>query len=164
MKNLFKKQILLTSSFFCLYPIFAWATLGGNAQSIENDAVNLSTVNNNNNIKTNTLQNIQISKTNSLDYTSYSFTTKNNTLIKEFIANNQVFAISWNGPFKTNVKQLLGQYFSNINSAPITTSIHQAQISDNQIEYSSGGYPGEFYGTAILKSQAPKGFNFKDAQ
>lgn len=167
MKNASKKNLLLTCIIASIAPISAWATLGQDVQSVTGDAQNLNSTS-----SSQTLQNVKINKTSKVaistaqttNYDTYSFTTPSNVEITEFIANDQVFAVTWNGPVKTNIKQLLGQYFGNINKSPITSSVHQASISDAQIQYSSGGYPGAFYGSAVLKSQLPQGFSFKDAK
>ncbi|OZB51084.1 MAG: hypothetical protein B7X43_04745 [Thiomonas sp. 15-63-373] len=69
-----------------------------------------------------------------------------------------VFAVSWDGPAKPDLKQLLGTYFGSMPSE-IGSQIATSQLGD-LVVYSSGSMP-HFSGYAYLKSQTPSGFSIK---
>jgi hypothetical protein len=83
------------------------------------------------------------------------------TIIKQYVSNNGVvFAVTWNGPFLPDFRQLLGLHFD-------TMVAHQAKKSNaghrllNQHEgdliIESGGHQRSFAGRAYLKSLIPTG-------
>lgn len=69
-----------------------------------------------------------------------------------------IFAVSWDGPAKPNLKALLGTYFGAMPQG-IGARVATAQQGDLVI-YSSGSMP-HFSGYALLKSQTPAGFSIQ---
>lgn len=89
-------------------------------------------------------------------YTVAQVQTEYGLTVKEFVgANGQVFAVSWRGPVRPNLKALLGQYFDRL----ILASKPNAPVSIKQSDLvlSSGGHMGSFSGSAYLPSQVPEG-------
>jgi hypothetical protein len=69
-----------------------------------------------------------------------------------------VFAVTWNGPVKPDLQQLLGSYFSSNGKVnPIGNVSDQSQ--GDLVVVSSGAMP-HFTGYAYLKSDTPAGFTF----
>jgi hypothetical protein len=82
--------------------------------------------------------------------------------IREFqTAEGMVFAVSWKGPFKPDLRQLLGRYFAAFQSAPreqrSRRSRTQSQITLPEVVVHSGGRPRAFAGLAYVPALLPVG-------
>ena len=95
----------------------------------------------------------------SVPWMSASSKDANGVAITQYV-NQQgvVFAVSWNGPVKPNLKALLGSYFSVDKSANPLGHV-AARTQGDLVVYSSGSMP-HFEGYAYLKSDVPAGFTF----
>jgi hypothetical protein len=51
-------------------------------------------------------------------YTVHELTTPYNTLIREYVAADVVFAVTWQGPYQPDLTQLLGSYVDTYRNAP----------------------------------------------
>lgn len=83
------------------------------------------------------------------------------TIVREYAdTNGTVFAVSWQGPVKPDLKQLLGQYFQpfidgsaasqHVGTGPIT-------LRDTNLVVHSGGHPRAFFGSAYVPTLIPQG-------
>jgi hypothetical protein len=95
-------------------------------------------------------------------YTDISRTLKSGTLVHEYAdATGAVFAVSWSGPFKPDLKRLLGRYFDMLGTDNATRQGRRSRIEVNagDLVVQSGGHMGAFEGRAWVKSRLPAGFD-----
>lgn len=129
-----------------LSPISAFATLGGNATSVQTDQVQMKA----------TLR--PALKT--PNYTVHEIQTPEGVTVKEFVsANGTVFAVVWQGPTMPNLQQLLGQYFADYVSAAKAPHKGHRHLSISQpgLVVHAQGRMRAFFGKAYLPNGLPNG-------
>jgi uncharacterized protein DUF2844 len=87
------------------------------------------------------------------------------TVMREFVApNGNVFAVTWQGPTRPDLRQALGQYFDAFASAPRTklSDRRHVQIQQGDLVVQSGGHMRALSGRAYLLSAIPSGVNIGD--
>src|SRR5215469_15886800 len=90
----------------------ALAALGDNVASVSNDRLHLHAQ----------LKDVK----SSVGFTVHEIQAPSGTLVREYVSpNGTVFAVSWTGPAKPDLQQLLGSYFSQYASAS-STARHSA--------------------------------------
>lgn len=96
-------------------------------------------------------------------YTDISRTLRNQTQVHEFTdANGTVFAVSWSGPFKPDLKMLLGRHFDAFKQAEGSRGAAnraRLRVDTTDMVVVSTGHMGAFEGRAWLPSQLPAGFD-----
>jgi hypothetical protein len=91
----------------------------------------------------------------------------NGTTVREYVANGVVFAVSWNGPFLPNLRDLLGSHFDTLTAE---TARHpkagsgQVRIQRSDVTIESGGHMRAYEGRAWVNSLLPAGFNTGDIE
>ncbi|CAM3109663.1 DUF2844 domain-containing protein [Asticcacaulis taihuensis] len=128
----------------------AHATLGGKAASIETDRARL---------------NARIaSRLDQATYSVHEMTLESGTTAREFIRpDGTVFAVSWQGPQRPNLKQLFGDSYFNRFQAdnkanPRIRMRRGLASSHSDFVVRTGGHSGAFWGFAYLPQTAPGGF------
>ena len=132
----------------------AMAALGGDALSVEADRAHLAAT---------------TVATTYAAYTAYALTLPNGGVVKEFAARGgAVFALSWRGPGRPDLRQLLGARFAQFqsdNTAPVRGRRRRPLAVDRaEFIVHTGGHAGAFWGVAYLPQQSPEGFSVKDMQ
>jgi hypothetical protein len=105
---------------------------------------------------------------NSAPSTAYrvnSVTLDSGTVVREFVstATNTVFALTWSGPAKPNLRDILGDSFSRFvassGSEPglKVAGTSQRELSAPDVVIRSYGHAGHFQGYAYLPAQFPAG-------
>jgi len=123
-----------------------WAALGGSAASVSADGAAL---------------NAQVRVTSTVQYDVHEITHDGLTVHEYVTPQGQVFAITWQGPFKPDLRQLLGDYFSRYQSAAgaVTRAgkhrVFAVNTTDLVIE--SAGHLRAFQGLAYIPSLVPSG-------
>ncbi len=81
-------------------------------------------------------------------------------------ASGTVFAITWRGPFKPDLQQLLGQYFASFQQGVPRAGLGltAAVVHGNNIVVHSFGRMRNFYGVAWVPSLLPAGFDVTGLQ
>jgi hypothetical protein len=95
-------------------------------------------------------------------YTDISRTVKSGTVVHEYVdASGEVFAVSWSGPFKPDLKRLLGRHFDRLVQGTGTGAGNRSRvdIDTSDLVVQSGGHMGAFEGHAWLPSRLPAGFD-----
>ncbi len=99
-------------------------------------------------------------------YARHELTRPNGGLVREFTnAKGEVFAVTWAGPGKPDLRTVLGRYFATIQTGGGATgrSMHSlrrpAQVSNADLQIQTGGHMGWFHGAAFIPSLAPAGFS-----
>ena len=134
----------------------AHATLGGKAASVETDRARL---------------NARIAaRLDRATYSLHEMTLDSGTTAREFIRpDGTVFAVSWQGPQRPNLKQLFGDsYFSRFQadnkSTPRIRMRRALASTHSDFVVRTGGHSGAFWGFAYLPQTAPGGFPVQTLQ
>lgn len=83
-------------------------------------------------------------------------------------ADGRVFAVTWSGPGKPDLRSLLGPHFADLQAtsgAPgrrLRSLRRPAQVSRPDLQIQTGGHMGWFHGVAYLPALAPAGFSVDD--
>ncbi len=134
----------------------AHATLGGKAASIDADRSRLNAR--------------MASRAEHTTFTIHEMTQDSGTVTREFVRpDGTVFAVSWQGPQRPNLKQLFGDsYFSRFqsdNKANPRIRMRRALTSTHSdFVVRTGGHSGAFWGFAYLPQTAPGGFPVQTLQ
>jgi hypothetical protein len=139
------KNILIL--FLSIYTISAYATLGDDIKSI--------------NIDNKDLKGVQTAVTtingNNATYLIYETKIKDKFEIKQYVSNNKVFAIVWQGPVLPDLAKLLGDYYTLYQTvAPKYKSSTLQSIEDQDFISYFGSSNNYFYGKAIIPSLMPQ--------
>lgn len=140
---------VLVSQTVCLP---AFATLGEDATTVENDRVKLKA---------------QVRATAVAGYTVHEVASDTGTTVREYInQSGKVFAVAWNGPLLPNFQQTFGKYFpdylANANSPRVGRRHMSIQATDLVVH--SNGHMRAFYGNAYVPSLLPPNFSVADIQ
>jgi hypothetical protein len=87
------------------------------------------------------------------------------TVMREFVApSGKVFAVTWAGPTRPDLRQALGQYFDSYVSAPRGkfADRRHVQIQQGDLIVQAGGRMRALTGRAYLVSAVPSGVNIGD--
>jgi hypothetical protein len=90
------------------------------------------------------------------------------TNVREYVAkDDKVFAVTWSGPLKPDLHQLLGKHYPTLTAA-IAKKPHGGRspvfIKRRDIVIESGGHQRSFFGRAYLPAAMPSGMRESDIQ
>lgn len=98
----------------------------------------------------------------------HTLTLPNGGVVHEYAdPDGVVFAVTWRGPGRPDLRQLLGDNFQTISGASVRAGRRvRAPIAMNSGDFvvHTGGHPGAFWGTAYLPAKIPAGFTAQDLQ
>ena len=99
-------------------------------------------------------------------YTRHGLTRRNGGEVRELTnGDGQVFAVTWSGPGKPDLRALLGQHFeafqaANARAGRFARALRRPQqVSGPDLQIQAGGHMGWFHGAALVPSLAPPGFS-----
>jgi len=147
--------LFLISTVMCL-PIAAQATLGGTVSSVSSNQTSMKAV-----LATSTVAS---------SYTDNVITQGNGVVVHEYTnSNGKVFMVTWHGPFKPDLEELLGTYFSDYVEAResrtgVQLNLSQIHSSSSSLVVRSGGHRGAFAGRAYLPSLVPSDVTAEDLE
>ncbi len=123
----------------------AWATLGQYEGSVSADQQHLRTEDR--------VQAFQA-------YKVHQLTTTNGTIVREYVSpKGLVFGIAWQAPFMPDMKQLLGDYVTTLQTATkAQTQVRQRRgltVKTNDFVFVSNGHMRFFKGSAYVPSLVP---------
>ena len=123
----------------------AWAHLGGDITSVQADTA---------------VMRAQIRTTPTVQYDVHEIS-NNGLVVREYTTRQgQVFAVTWQGPFKPDLRQLLGGYFPAFQSAtgqPRAGSHAAFTLSQPDLVVVSTGHMRAFQGSAYIPALVPIG-------
>jgi hypothetical protein len=135
----------------------ARATLGGDAASVETDRVRMMS-----------RQAARVAPQSSATYTVHETTLPTGTVVREYVsAAGVVFGVAWSGPFKPDLRQLMGPHFETMNARQAGhVSAGRPLISQQNADLvvESGGRPRNFFGRAYLPGAIPAGVSSQEIQ
>ncbi len=140
---------VLASQFVC---VPAFATLGEDATSVENDRIKLKA---------------QVRTTAVAGYTVHEIASPTGTTVREFINDSgKVFGVAWTGPLLPNFEQTLGKYFPEYlaNASAPRVGRRHLSIQGTDFVVHSNGHMRAFYGSAYVPSLLPPNFSVDDIQ
>lgn len=125
------------------------ASLGGDLQSIETDRIRMQA------------GSATAAPAPNGGHFVYTTTLPTGTEVRQYLsAKGVVFAVAWSGPFKPDLKQLLGPYFDQMVTRQ-ATSPHggspRTLIDDGRLVIESSGRLRHFTGRAYLPAEVPAG-------
>ena len=143
----------LVAAFF-VYPACGHAELGGTVSGVQTDGARMAK---------------RMASVAMGTYTRHDLTRANGGMVREFTnAEGQVFAITWSGPGKPDLRTLLGRYFPTLQEAGPATGreMHSLrrppQVAQPDLQIQTGGHMGWFHGVAFIPSLAPASFPTSD--
>jgi len=96
-----------------------------------------------------------------MPYSVHEMRDPNGTTVREFVSPaGEVFAVSWQGPYVPNLRQLLGGYFDQYMSAAENSQrMHRRvrHLEAGDLVFESGGHMRFIVGRAYLRSKLPQG-------
>jgi hypothetical protein len=98
-------------------------------------------------------------------YTIHELTSPLGTVVREYISpSGRVFAVSWQGPFQPDMKQLLGSYFDQYSVAAKAQRENQTRrsllnIHERSLVFQSAGHMRAYFGRAYDPRLLPPGVN-----
>jgi hypothetical protein len=133
----------------------AWASLGGDAASIQADQLHM-----------------QGSRTTKAAdaYTVHEIQAATGTVVREYLSpEGKVFALAWNGPRLPDLRQVLGSYFEQYRAAVQSQSgprMARRPVMINQpgLVVQIGGHVGAFSGRAYVPEMLPSGVRAEEIQ
>ena len=133
----------------------AWASLGGDAASIQADQLHM-----------------QGSRTTKAAdaYTVHEIQAATGTVVREYLSpEGKVFALAWNGPRLPDLRQVLGSYFEQYRAAVQSQSgprmaRRPVMIDQPGLVVQIGGQVGAFSGRAYVPEMLPSGVRAEDIQ
>ncbi len=143
------KLVLLASFALLGVASQAQAELGGRGASVDADRVKLRAT---------------MSRSAEHGRTIHQLAAGDGTVTREFTTTDgTIFAVSWSGPQRPNLKQLFGDYyprFQAVNAQTGKARMRRAMaVNDIDFVVQTGGRPGAFWGYAFLRSRVPSDFN-----
>jgi hypothetical protein len=149
--NEFKVVFAAAAIIAVAIPRTAFATLGEPEISVQTDV-------------TRALASIKSSQQRA-GYRVHEIQLSSGTVMREFVATDgKVFAVTWQGPTRPDLRQALGQYFDVYVSAPRAkfADRRHVQIQQGDLIVQAGGHMGALSGRAYLASAVPSGVNIGD--
>lgn len=122
----------------------AFAELGGNVSTVQNDQVRMKGT---------------VRVTAGQGFAIHEITTPTGTAVREYVNSaGTVFGVAWQGPWKPDLRQLLGAYFDQYVQASQENKKHgrsPLQVKSDSLVVHSGGHPRAFSGSAFLPQMMP---------
>jgi hypothetical protein len=133
----------------------AWASLGGDATSIQADQIHL--------------QGTRTTKP-AESYTVHEIQSATGTVVREYVSpQGKVFAIAWHGPWLPDLRKLLGGYFEQyraaVQSRSGTRMVRKPVVIDQPgLVVQIGGHVRAFAGRAYVPGMLPSGVRGEDIE
>src|SRR5689334_16131486 len=94
-------------------------------------------------------------------YAVHQMTAATGTVVREFARpDGTVFAVAWDGPWRPDLRQLLGDYYADFQQAAKgRRPTHRGPLSatTSRLVVEMGGHPRAFYGRAYVPGLVPSG-------
>ena len=131
----------------------AWAKLGGDIASVQADTAALRA---------------EIRTTPTVQYDMHEIRSGAGLVVREYSTRQgQVFAVTWQGPYKPDLRELLGAYFATYQSAASQQRAgthHAFTLSRPDLVIESSGRMRGFQGLAYIPALVPAGVSVQQLQ
>jgi hypothetical protein len=137
--------MVLLTAFSCS----GFAALGGDLSSIQADQAHMRA-------QRRVIQNAA--------YTVHEMQAESTTIVREFVSpQGKVFGISWQGPTRPDLQQMLGTYYSEFAAARPTRRVHgPVTIRTPNLVIESGGHMRALTGRAYVPTMVPTDVRLED--
>ena len=127
----------------------AFAALGGDVTSIQADQAHMRA-------QRRVIQNAA--------YTVHEIQSESTTVVREFVSpDGKVFGISWQGPSRPDLQEMLGNYYSEFAAARPTRRMHgPVTIRTQNLVIQSGGHMRALTGRAYVPAMVPAEVRLED--
>jgi len=97
-------------------------------------------------------------------YTVHEMQTESSTIVREFVSPaGKVFGISWQGPTRPDLQQMLGAYYSEFSRAVPIRRVHgPVTIQTPNLVIQSGGHMRALTGRAYAPAMVPADVRLED--
>jgi hypothetical protein len=149
------KMLVMAALIVATAPVGAWASLGGDAASVQADQIHL--------------QGRRTMKAGE-SYTVHEIQGSSGTVVREYVSpEGKVFGIAWQGPWMPDMRQLLGTYFdeyARANQARQGARVRRGPVLINEpgLVVQIGGHPRAFAGRAYVPEMLPSGVRAESIQ
>ncbi len=129
------------------------ASLGGDVASVESDRAHMKAA--------------AVTRSESALYTVHEMQTASGTTVREFASPaGIVFAVTWKGPFKPDLRQALGKYFQTYQEAPRAQRYGHSRdvLEQPDLVVHSSGRLRAFFGTAYVPQLMPAGVSIEQLE
>jgi len=145
-------RLLLPSVLLALaFP--AWAALGDNVTSVNNDKAHMK----------GTLRSVATQH-----YVKHEIQVPSGQVVREFVSpSGSVFGVAWEGPFQPDLQQLLGSYFEPVKQAVTAQQRHghgPIFVETTGFVFQQGGHARSFHGRAYVPAMVPQGVDVTEIQ
>ncbi len=147
-----RKSAALLGAALSLCAVAAHATLGGAVASVETDRARVGA---------------RVDRIAHPAYTVHQLTTADGGIVREYVAaDGVVFGVSWNGPAKPDLRQLLGSHFDTLGASRNRVSGGRAHLAirEGALVFESNGRMRSFHGRAFLNDALPAGVSSDEIQ
>lgn len=133
----------------CVFSYSAFAALGGDISSIQADQAHMRA-------QRRVIQNAA--------YSVHEMQTDSTTVVREFVSpEGKVFGISWQGPTRPDLQQMLGNYYSEFAASRPTRRMHgPVTIRTQNLVIQSGGHMRALTGRAFVPAMVPADVRLED--
>lgn len=143
--------LVLGAAFLAASPP-AWAALGGAYGTVQTDRAHFAA---------------SLKSTAAATHTVHTLTLPNGGVVREYTRpDGTVFAVTWRGPGRPDLRQLLGGYFDTMQADnAVRVGPHRRRplaVNRPNLVIESGGHSGAFWGAALLPNLKPAGFSATD--
>ena len=145
-------RLLLPSVLLALaFP--AWAALGDNVTSVNNDKAHMK----------GTLRSVATQH-----YVKHEIQVPSGQVVREFVSpSGSVFGVAWEGPFQPDLQLLLGSYFEPVKQAVTAQQRHghgPIFVETSGFVFQQGGHARSFHGRAYVPAMVPQGVDVTEIQ
>ncbi len=122
-----------------------WSSLGDSVDTVQNDQVHMKA----------SLRSAQAE-----GYTVHEMQSQSGVIVREYASpSGKVFAVSWEGPFMPDLRQLLGSHFDQFAEAAQARRPRGGPLFINEpgLVVESGGHMRAFFGRAYVPEMIPSG-------
>jgi hypothetical protein len=130
----------------------AHAVLGGAASTVQEDRMQMKAA---------------VPATSSkINYTVHEMALPSGTTVREYIANEKVFAVAWRGPHVPDLKQLMGPYFDTYTGEAHSHPNGHTHVAIEHPDFvmHAAGHMRAYAGSAYLPGMLPEGLKASDIQ
>lgn len=141
-----QRGLVFSALFLLAFALPVFATLGEDVSSVQSDQAHMKA-------------SINVSRT--ANYSVHEMKAAEGTAVREFVSpSGKVFGVAWNGPFRPDLKQMLGSYYDQFVAAATSRRAgHNAplNIQEPGLVVQMGGHQRSFVGRAYVPGMLPQG-------
>ena len=96
----------------------------------------------------------------------HEMTADSGTVVREYVSPaGTVFAVSWNGPYKPDLRQIMGQHFDTYTATAQRRRVRGPhRIEEGNLVVEITGHPRDFHGRAYLSDAVPANVEAREIQ